>query len=316
MTVARSTQEPVALVHLVRSGNGPEPLRRFLDSYRAHPAGCEHRLVLLFKGFDDGEAELAAQRALARDLSIEEVRVSDEGLDLKAYRTAAGRLCAPRYCFVNSHSVIRADGWLGHLDRALQAPEVGMSGASGSWASMLSYALFQAGLPSAYRSVYEDRAGALSAFAAIDRERKGGAEPIGGIRGRVHTSIALAGMAVGFERFPAHHLRTNAFTIEHDLFMAVSRGPLRRKVQSHRLESGRDSITRRVEGQRLAAVVVDRGGRSHTHEDWPSSETFWQGRQRGLLIADNQTESYERGDADRRLLLARYAWGPAARREP
>lgn len=300
------------MVHLVRRGNGLEPLRRFLDSYRSHPAGCDHRLVLLFKGFENDEADLAAHRDLARDLAVEQVRVADEGLDLTAYRTAAGRLHAPRYCFVNSHSVILADGWLGHLDRALRGRGVGVAGASGSWASILSYAVFHAGLPGAYRSVYPDRAGALSAFAALDRERKGGAEPVGGIRGRVHTAIALSGMAVGFERFPAHHVRTNAFMLEHDLFMDVGRGTLRRKVQSHRLESGRDGITRRVEAHGLAAVVVDRDGRSHTHEDWPDSETFWQGEQRGLMVADNQTRTYEQADPARRSLLARYAWGERA----
>ena len=38
----------------------------------------------------------------------------------------------------------------------------------------------------------------------------------------------------------------------------------------------------------------------------------WQGEQRGLLVADNQTDTYEHADAGRRLLLSQYAWGTRA----
>ena len=40
-----------AVVHLVRAGNQPELLERFLASYRRHPAGHPHRLVIVCKGF-------------------------------------------------------------------------------------------------------------------------------------------------------------------------------------------------------------------------------------------------------------------------
>ena len=41
----------VTLVHLVWAPLGPEALARFLDSYRHHPAGVEHRLLMVFNGF-------------------------------------------------------------------------------------------------------------------------------------------------------------------------------------------------------------------------------------------------------------------------
>src|SRR5665213_1673531 len=45
------------VVHLVRAANGIEPFRAFLESYVRHPAGLQHELVLLFKGFSsDREA--------------------------------------------------------------------------------------------------------------------------------------------------------------------------------------------------------------------------------------------------------------------
>jgi hypothetical protein len=307
----RERPRALCVVHLVRSGAGTEPLGRFLTSYREHPAGVEHDLVLLYKGFDSASAA-AEHRELAGDLPVEELFVSDQGFDLTAYATAADSLNAARYCFLNSHARILAANWLTHLDSALSAPGAGLAGASGSWASIVSYGLFHLGLPSAYRRVYGDRRSTVRAFAELDRERTGTPADISAPRRSVYTALSLAGAAVGFERFPAHHLRTNAFIIDHGVFAEVGQAALRRKVQAHRLESGRDSITRRVERLGLDALVVDRDGLSYAHADWPSSETFWQGAQGGLLVADNQSEDYQRAGSERRLLLSRYAWGDQA----
>ncbi len=299
------------LVHLVREANGIEPLRRFLDSYREQPAGVEHRLVLLFKGFQDSAAA-RPHRLLAEELSFEEIHVSDAGFDLTAYLQAAQMLSDGRYCFVNSHSRILCPGWLGYLDRALSMPGTGLAGASGSWASLLSYALFHVGLPSIYGRVYPDRATTLEGFQQLDRQRTGAPAPLTPPRRWLHTALALAVTFRGFERFPAHHVRTNAFVIDHDTLMSMARPALRRKVHGHRLESGRHGLTRQVQRLGLGAVVVDRLGRAYVPEDWPASETFWQGAQRGLLVADNQTADYDSADAARRLLLSRYAWGDRA----
>jgi hypothetical protein len=46
---------------------------------------------------------------------------------------------------------------------------------------------------------------------------------------------------------------------------------------------------------------------------WHESEVFWQGRQRNLLVADNQTIRYETVDAAQRTFLSRFAWGERAR---
>lgn len=307
----RGRSEPLWLVHLVRAANPIDPLGRFLDSYRLQPAGVEHRLVLLFKGFQN-PAAAAAHRDLAGELSFEELHVSDEGFDLGAYRQTAETLAGGRYCFVNSYSRILAPGWLGHLDSALSRPDTGLAGASGSWASMLSYALFHVGLPSIYGRVYPDRATTLEAFQQLESQRTGSVASVGPLRRRVHTGLALAAAFKGFERFPARHVRTNAFVIDHDTLTSTPNPALRSKVHSHRLESGRDSLTCQVQRLGLDAAVVDRLGRVYAPEDWPASETFWQGAQRGLLVGDNQTADYDNAGAAQRLLLSRYAWGDRA----
>jgi len=176
---------------------------------------------------------------------------------------------------------------------------------------MRSRALFQLGLPSAYRRVWPDRGETIAAFRALDRERGGPADDGGRLRG-LYTAKALLDMTIGFSAFPAHHLRTNGFMAERELLERVLVSRLRRKVDTHRLESGRDGLTRAVQRAGLRALVVDRAAQCFEAEEWPQSNTFWQAGQEGLLVADNQTDSYELGDLARRRLLSSYAWGERA----
>jgi hypothetical protein len=54
-------------------------------------------------------------------------------VDLGSYREAVALTKASHYCFVNTETVVLADGWLGHLERNLLAPGVGVVGATGSF---------------------------------------------------------------------------------------------------------------------------------------------------------------------------------------
>ena len=123
-----------ALVFLVRGRDAAweASLRRFLASWRRHPAGLAHDLVLVCKGFDDPSGqrlvEEEAARAGARCLPVE-----DGSFDLGAYRDAARMLLHERLCFLNGHSEILADGWLLKLARQLDRPDMGMVGCTGSF---------------------------------------------------------------------------------------------------------------------------------------------------------------------------------------
>jgi hypothetical protein len=122
----------LCLVYLAWTPYGIEPAERFLASYREHPAGAPHRLLLLLAGPEDQDRD-PWRRAFA-DLDHDELALG-EGMDLDHYREAAERVVAERYCFVNTVSVILADGWLGKIERALLAPGVGMVATTGSYES-------------------------------------------------------------------------------------------------------------------------------------------------------------------------------------
>jgi hypothetical protein len=302
----------LGVVHLVWGPLGVEPLRRFVRSSRAHPAGCEHELVVLLNNVPEQQrSELLAELEGVEHRVLE---LPEPVQDLAAYARAAERLEHERLCFLNSHTELLADGWLAKLDRALDEPRAGLVGATGSWGSQRSHLLHDRRLPSPYRSVFPDRRWMQEQFLAIDRERFGEPDRFPRTRRQLNTWRATVEAVVGFDSFPAAHLRTTAFLADRVLFASLHpRGRrLRRKVHAFALESGRHSYTRQVRDLGLRVLVVDREGVCYEPEQWDRSRTFWQAAQEGLLVADNQTRRYESGERDRKLLLARFAWGARA----
>jgi hypothetical protein len=116
---------------------------RFLAAYKRHPAGREHRLVILLNGFrGPSDRRLAPIERLLEGLSHDRVVPHEPIRDLTAYRLAAQQLEARVLCFLNSYSAPLVDGWLSLLTRPLSQPRVGMTGTGGSYESAFSSAPF------------------------------------------------------------------------------------------------------------------------------------------------------------------------------
>ena len=297
----------LALVHLVRRQNGTAPFERFLASYRAHPAGVRHELVILFKGFP-GEGGTRDYDALLLDLPHRRLFVSDCGFDLNAYFAAAHLLDYGYLCFLNSFSRILDDGWLHKLFRWARQEGVGLVGATGSCQSIAGgYTAHQKkmdALPPVRRfrtrlaaALTDRRPGALAQRATL-------------------WGLRLAGVwrpARDFPPFPNYHLRTNGFMGARATLLRINAAPMRMKLSAYRLESGNDSVTNQVLRLGLRVLVVGRDGEAYEPARWHLSNTFWQSREENLLVADNQTEAYLLSDSARRSELSEYAWGHFAR---
>lgn len=296
-----------AVVHLVRHANGPDAFERFLASYERHAAGVEHDLVLLLKGFED-DAARKPYLERATDHGPLVLTVEDRGFDLGAYVSAARTLAHERVCFLNSFSEILSSNWLALLDGALAGRGVGAAGATGSWASHRAYDLFQLGLPGAYAKAFESRRAARVAM----HELSGTPVP-GDVSHWIYTLAATLRRPWEPARFPAAHLRTNAFLLDRALFGSLRVGALRTKRDTYRLESGPSSITEQLRARGRAPVVVDAAGVSRHVADWHLGDVFFQGAQRDLLVSDNQTRLYDRANAGQRQVLSTFAWGALAR---
>ncbi|HTA15094.1 MAG TPA: hypothetical protein VK781_09595 [Solirubrobacteraceae bacterium] len=269
---------------------GPEPLRRFLHSYHAHPAGTAHELAIVLNGAGAASAGGAAPAGdvtvgdgSSKDALLAElegthhrlIELDSPVLDLPAYGFAARALEHPRLCFLNSHSVILANGWLGLLSRGLEEPDVGLVGATASWESQSEW-----------------------------------------VRGRpLYWAYQLAGLRAArrdYPRFPNPHIRTTGFMARRDALLDLDLQAARDKRATYLLESGHRSITRTTLERGQRTLVVGRDGRGYDVDEWHASHTFRSGAQENLLIADNRTRDWQDAPPRLRRRLSRDAWGKPA----
>ena len=124
----------IALFYLARGADAdyPASIRRFVKAYRSLPAGVDHELVVIFKGFAS-ERALDGARAAMSEVAFQEVHTSDETFDLGAYADAIARVSCARAAFLNTGSEPIASNWLAKLNAALGLPGMGLVGASGSF---------------------------------------------------------------------------------------------------------------------------------------------------------------------------------------
>jgi hypothetical protein len=285
-----------AVVFLARGiGCGLSASRAFFESYRAYAAGRDHDLIVLLKGWEgvSGQDEV---REMARNAAASVIELPDDGYDWGAYMRAAEMLPHEWVCFLNTYSRILAPGWLAKLSRAAAAPGVAAAGASGSFGT----ALPNLGLlPARFQDVRQRRGVALAAAAAL--------QCVAGYPN------GMAQLRPHFSEMPNPHLRSNAFLLRREdflAFVAVTRIPAT-KTEALMLENGRDSLTGFLRKNGRETVVAGADGKFYRPEAWPQSGTFWVPGQPNLLIADNQTQAYADAAAYRRRFLEQAAWGRA-----
>lgn len=306
MNSRHSPSLSIAVVHLIRRGNDPALFERFIASYRRHDSGLPHRLVLLFKGFEDNIPPPGVSQLLD-GLLYTPLFVSDEGFDVTAYVKCAKAMGeeVAHLLFLNSHAEILADDWLGNLHAPFVEPDVGATGATGSWQTNFS-GIFHWGYT--VLMLIEQN------FSRSNRM---------GIFARLGTSIydALKQSSTkhylqnpfyfyrNFRRFPNPHLRTNGFMVRKDIFIAAAGTPITTKRKAYVFESGRSGLSLQLMRRGLRLLVVDKQGKTYEARDWHASNTFWTGDQANLLIGDNQTRHYQSGSAEERQMLETAAWG-------
>lgn len=271
--------QTLAVVHLAVKSYGEAAFAKFVESYRHHPAGRPHDLIIAAKQFAD-EAEFAPFARYLERMPYRLMLMPDEGIDLGTYFEIAKAEPYARYCFLNSLSEILVDGWLDKLVSALEANPGGVAGTSGSCRSVSSGVrrMHYPGVPQALQK----------------------------LRGLLGFWI----VARTYPPYPNPHLRTNGFVIARDTVLRLKLPPFRTKPDTSIFESGWGNLSRQIWklGGKVLVVVAD--GQVHDVPGWAASETFWAGDQAGLLVADKQTRMFDHASEARRALLNRLAWGP------
>lgn len=312
----------IGVVYLCRFAEGERPVRAFVDSYRAHPAGADHDLYVIFKGFSD-KGSLAAARALFGELPVQAIELDDKGYDIGAYFAAARLVANRRLIFFNTFTELLADNWLKKFDDALSLPDVGLVGATGCWQSHRSMyqaswrrALYWIRHPLGYvrgndadrLPIGDSRKAQDAAVPTVEPKRGDARRAFGQFARALYHLLRFDQLLLPYAPYPNPHVRTNAFMIGRDRFLALRIPSLRNKFGVYKFESGRGSLTHQIIGQGLKTVVVDREGNAYEPADWKASSTYWIEDQRNLLAADNRTRDYSEGTPSARARLQAYAW--------
>ena len=283
----------IGVVHLVRASNGAGVLRRFLVSLSANPGGVPHELILVFKGFDRSTLPPEYGEIL-EGVPHRRLFVRDYGYDIRPYFLATRAFDRDVFCFLNSFSILLDPQWLEKLLRPLLGGKIGLVGATGAW---------------------------ISHYTNLESDPQLGREvSLGGLKWHLPTPLhkLVRGHMLDVYRrtygpFPNPHIRTNAFLLSSEVLRRIRRGHTLTKPGVYRFESGSKGLTRQIQTMGLRAVVVGRDGKCYYPEAWPESNTFWQGEQENLLIADNRTALYATADSRDRRRMAQIAWGENAR---
>jgi hypothetical protein len=137
-----------------------------------------------------------------------------------------------------------------------------------------------------------------------------------GLVGATGSYESLRPLSSRFPKFPNVHVRSNAFAVERMTFCGVTEEvSISNKQEAYRFESGRKSLTRLILARGKRVMLVGRNGRAYPPEWWPFSDTFRQGLQENLLVADNMTRTYDKSTWLEKQLLVQQTWGRFLREE-
>lgn len=326
----------ICVAHLVWRPLGLEPFRRFAASFLRHRPGVPCQLLLILNGFDEQSYDEGSFAEALGGAPFRTLLLPGRRQDIPAYFTAARAVETEYVCFLNSHSEILCDDWLAKMYGHVRREGVGVVGATGSWASHHSRWLFLEGRPSEYDELFRgvtepkkrERFGMTEelkeALARKPRPQRllrglyyrGAVFPFYFVVNSVRHPLEFRRVRAECDPFPAPHLRTNAFMLRRQLMLGLKAGRLRTKLDAYMFEGGRDGLTGQILRRGLKALVAGRDGNAYAPEEWPASETFWQGEQSNLLVADNQTRDYACGSTRQRTFLSRFAWGYEAAPSP
>jgi hypothetical protein len=286
----------ICVVYLARAQNGIEPFRNFLESYRQNQGGIEHDFMVVFKGFECS-SDKDAYFALLAPFQYVSFDVPDIGFDLTAYFATAEHYAGQcRYfCFLNSFSVILCHDWLSKLYKHISRPEVGLVGATGSWQSL-----------NPWGQILQRRRMLLNSNSNPEGRKPSLWEKVSY---KIVAIWRLFYIPLFFSPFPNYHLRTNAFMVSRALMMKIVLPTIKSKLAAYKFESGKNGLTRQVINMSKEVLVVGEDGVGYKMKDWNKSNIYWQADQQNLLVADNQTRSYQNGAMEQRRYLSVMAWG-------
>lgn len=254
---------------------GIKAVEKFADTYKHHPAGCEHKLTIAAKAWDKKSDDYKRLLNIAHELNASIIYLPDDGFDFMAYYRVAKKLRSKFIFCIPTTSEIMYDNWLKKFEDNINAnPNLRLAGSTGSWEIC----------PIAYEELKKELKNPYNIFAKI-------------IKCLPYLYLIYKQKTKPL-KYPNYHIRSGGFIIERKLyidFIKHHRKP-RHKVEAYNLESGHDSMTKFVLKKGYDIGVVGADGILYNKEEWNISRTFRYTDISNLLIKDKQCYLFDSFD--------------------
>ncbi len=293
------TKTPLVVYLSRRKDKGGRQLfSNFAASYRKHPAGCPHTLIVVKKGFQNHPEEWDQWKTALAGVSFLEREIPDETY---TFCDLVPREFPDRYIlFLTAHSEILVDGWLEFYMR--HADPNRMLAAHGA------HGTFYDG----WNDVnLHDRSQGTSSQIFRKRPRRAMINALYGTLLRW-----FPGPRVSFENPfnppPESHLRTNAFMTPPGILDRIdwpAPDELRVKRCTYIFECGRLGFSAQARKAGMEAFVVGSDGRKTPVAEAYSAETFaCENQLENMIVADNRTRDYDTSSQHARRRFEKNLW--------
>ncbi len=332
----RINQHDIALIYLARKAEGKEVFFNFLHSYNRFHAGTKHDLIIILKGYEKDES-LRDIKKIFQPYSTHIFLVSDKGYDLDAYFTAMKLINHEYICCLNTFSEILCDDWLKYLYDNLRFHDTGLVGATGSYESNRDSLRFyqkviwhhvQATRLSARLNTFEKYFDFIIRYMCPSDTShipttdnfiincEGDSYPnevaFEAWWDKLVIQVKDYYFLNQFPSFPNPHIRTNAFMMQREDFIKAYNKLSTNKLHTSRTESGHNSITRFMIQREKKAKLITSEGTGIEIDQWPESNTFRQGFQKKLIVADNRTRNFDNCSHGWQVTQSWLTWGANA----
>ncbi len=276
----------ISLVYLCRGKDaGVDAAEKFIHFYSKYESGCDHDLVVIFKGWDKSQIKDKENlKVKFLYLSANIIELEDDGFDWAAFMRVTPMLKTDFVCYLNTFSRPLCNLWLKNMYDCIKIKDVGICGATASYkAWRFSFPLFEFRLLPMI--IY----------------------PLKVLR-RLSNHLLLLGY---YPRKFCPHIRSNGFAVKRKQFLSfVSSTTIpKSKRDCYRLESGIGSYSNYVTEENQRLVLVDKNGNFFDILDWIKSKTYCCPGQPELCIADNNTDLYNKQSVANKRQMEFDVWG-------
>jgi hypothetical protein len=276
---------------------------RFVESYKLHPAGLEHDLIIIRKGFGEHELEWKSWSSLLNGITYECRSFPDEHYTFGYMRLVIEEHPERYILFLLSSCEILVDNWLSLFMKHAGIKKV--LGCGGTYSSLNAVFLDKRRITCSPFSISVLRNNFCRKCCPHGITTTNIKSLINRFKFNIKLRLRRFGVISKHERFcranfypfPNPYLHTAKFMIPPHFLDNISHWPEVSSISSKNteflFESGKQSLTNQAIRAGYEVLVIGADGVAYPIDKWKESKTFFSYNQENTVIGDHYNRCYE-----------------------